>query len=110
VDVQALVHGEIILILRERGHARPAIANDDALTAELGLSSSDVARLITRLTAALGVDPFARGFTASQLQTVGDLCRSYRAREPAAAGERAGTDALRASRDRARARRGPWAR
>ena len=77
-DVEQVVLGELRLILE--GQRKPAgrISLDDGLDADLGLSSSDLVGLVSKLTAKLGTDPFKRSASITDVRTVGDLCRLYR--------------------------------
>jgi acyl carrier protein len=76
-DVQQVVLLELRLILEEGGKPAHPIALDDGLDADLGLSSSDLVRLVSNLTAKLGTDPFKRSASITDIRTVGDLCRLY---------------------------------
>lgn len=76
-DVQQVVLVELRLILEEQGKPPHPISLEDGLDADLGLSSSDLVRLVSNLTAKLGTDPFKRSASITDIRTVGDLCRLY---------------------------------
>lgn len=82
-DVERVIRDEIGLLLRERHRPGAWVARDDGLE-ELGLASLDVVQLAVILAARLGVDPFQRSASITDVRTVGDLCRAY---ERALAGE-----------------------
>lgn len=105
-DVPSLVRRELLTTLREQGKVVAALADDDALTATLGLSSSDVIALSARLTTRLKLTASIR---LDDVRTVMDLCRacsSARHGRSHASAEMRELDAVR-QRAWARARRGP---
>lgn len=104
-DTEAVICAEILRVLREQGKDAVEVSLEHALNAELGLSSSDVVGLVSVLNAKLQVDPFNQLVAVTDVSTVGDLCRVYEKALGGAARPRAATDELRASQERARARR-----
>jgi len=82
-DVERLIRDEIGLLLPERRQPGAWVAREDGLE-ELGLASLDVVQLAVSLAARLGVDPFQRSASITDVRTVGDLCQAY---ERALAGE-----------------------
>jgi acyl carrier protein len=77
-EIEALVHDRIRAVLRERfGEAR-AFLGSDKLNATLGLTSLDLAFLVSDLEAELGVDPFAELVSITSVRTVDDLTDAYR--------------------------------
>jgi acyl carrier protein len=76
-QVESLVHDRIRAILQERfGETRP-FAGSDKLNATLGLSSLDLAFLVSDLEAELGVDPFAKLVSITSIRLVDDLVHAY---------------------------------
>jgi acyl carrier protein len=76
-QIEALVHDRIRALLQERfGDARPFSASDK-LNATLGLSSLDLAFLVSDLEAELGVDPFAKLVSITSVRAVDDLVHAY---------------------------------
>ena len=85
-DIQTIVHARIRAILEDRGDENILIAGDDKLNATLGLTSMDLALLVSELEAELGVDPFAKLVSVTAVRSVDDLVAAYRlAFAPAAA-------------------------
>ena len=92
-------------IIEQKGQPAPTIENHQRLTADLGLESLDVAKIVAVLEVELEVDPFAQLVAITDIRTVGDLTDAYRralSGETASAAE----PSLDASRQRAAARRG----
>lgn len=104
-EVEAVIREEILCVLREQGKDAVEILFEHALNAELGLSSSDIVGLVAVLNAKLQVDPFNQLVGVTDVSTVGDLCRVYEEALGGAARPRAAMDEVRASQERARARR-----
>ncbi|MBX9789163.1 MAG: hypothetical protein K2Y37_09640 [Pirellulales bacterium] len=102
---EQLIHFVVRRIIEQKGQPAPTIENHQRLTADLGLESLDVAKVVAVLEVELEVDPFAQLVAITDVRTVGDLAEAYRR---ALAGETAATaePALDASRQRAAARRG----
>ena len=103
-DIDVVVRTEIRAILHGHGRDVGEISDRDALSAELGFSSSQLAELVSRIGFVLQSPPVTRVTAITDLVTVGDLVRAWR-RALAAESSLTGPDELRASRDRARARR-----
>jgi acyl carrier protein len=76
-QIESIVHGKIRAILAERGEEVAAISGTDKLNATLGLCSLDLALLVARLEAELGVDPFAKLISITSVRSVGDLVHAY---------------------------------
>jgi acyl carrier protein len=76
--VEAIVHEQIHAILREQSRDVPKLSAKDKLSDTLGLSSLDLATLISELELALDADPFAELVPVTSLRTVGDLVQAYR--------------------------------
>lgn len=71
-----IVRAAIARVLADTGRTAPALADDDLLGAEgLGLDSLDLATIVARLDAELGIDPFASGGHA--FRTVGEFVALY---------------------------------
>ena len=99
----AMVRDALEQVLRECGKAMPVLADDLRLDADLGLSSFDVTTMLTRLTACLDAERAGQVMAETDIATVGDLRRAFRAAfDGGVSGER---DELDASRRRAEARR-----
>jgi acyl carrier protein len=76
-EIETVVHDRIRAVVRERfGEAR-TIAASDKLNATLGLTSLDLAFLVSDLESELGVDPFAKIVSITSVRTVDDLVRAY---------------------------------
>jgi acyl carrier protein len=108
-QIEALVHRRIRALLEERfGEAR-AVSGGDKLNAQLGLTSLDLAFLVSDLEAELGVDPFAKLVSITSVRSVDDLVHAYhKAFFPQA--EADGADGLAAAAERAELRRARRAR
>lgn len=104
-DSDKVVEAEIGRFLAATGRGAGKIDHGERLSESLGISSFDLAALVTSLNAKLSVDPFrtARAFT--DLRTVEDLCRAYRPQPPGASASSGGDEALEASKRRAESRR-----
>ena len=102
LDVNTLVANELRSFLEAEGKPSGDITPRAILTEELGLSSAEVALLVARIGARLGLTP--RGTSFTDVRTVGDLSSLY---QPASLAEprRSDTDPLESSRRRAEARR-----
>ena len=77
-EIEAIVHSRIRAILEDRGDETIVIAGGDKLSATLGLTSMDLALLVSELEAELGVDPFAKLVSVTAVRSVGDLVAAYR--------------------------------
>ena len=64
-------------VVREKSPEIEAIAADQALVEDLGLTSLDLARIIAKLELKLGVDPFSSLVPVTSIRTAGDLCAAY---------------------------------
>src|SRR5215470_10453972 len=95
-DVSALVEDEVRAFLIQAGKRPVHITPRAVLTEELGLSSAEVAALIARIGARLGLAPRATSF--ADVHTIGDLAALYQSR-------RSDDESLERIRRRAEARR-----
>ena len=78
-QVETIVVDKIRAILAERGTPPPASLSRAAkLNANLGLSSLDLALLVSELEFELGVDPFAKLVAITSVRTIDDLVNAYR--------------------------------
>ena len=102
LDVNTLVAQELRSFLEAEGKPTGDITPRAVLTEELGLSSAEVALLLARIGARLGITPRTKSF--SDVRTVGDLYSLY---QPASLAEprRSDADPLESRRRRAEARR-----
>jgi acyl carrier protein len=76
-QIESIVHGRIRAALAERiGEVGP-LSGTEKLNATLGLSSLDLAFLVSDLEAELGVDPFAKLVSITRIRSVEDLVRAY---------------------------------
>jgi acyl carrier protein len=78
-QVEAIILDKIRAILSERG-GPPAVSlsRSAKLNANLGLSSLDLARLVSELEFELGIDPFAKLVPITSVITIDDLVNAYR--------------------------------
>jgi len=97
-DVSALVEDELRAFLIQEGKPPARLTSRTVLTEELGLSSAEVAALIARIGARLGLAPRATSF--ADVRTIGDLTSLY---EPES--RRSDDESLERIRRRAEARR-----
>jgi acyl carrier protein len=77
-QIEQKVHEVVVRVCRQRSPDLAKVDNSQRLTAELGLSSLDFARVIAILELELGADPFNCGVPVTDVRTVGDLCDAYR--------------------------------
>jgi acyl carrier protein len=76
-QIESIVHGRIRAALANRiGEVGP-LSGAEKLSATLGLSSLDLAFLVSELEAELGVDPFAKLVSITSVRSVSDLVRAY---------------------------------
>jgi len=76
-QIETLVHGRIRAILQERSGEAQNFSGSDKLNATLGLTSLDLAFLVSDLEAELGVDPFAKLVSITSVRSVDDLVLAY---------------------------------
>src|SRR5262249_56725823 len=77
--VEAIILDKIRAILSERGGPPVvSLSRTAKLNANLGLSSLDLALLVSELEFELGVDPFAKLVAITSVRTIGDLVNAYR--------------------------------
>jgi acyl carrier protein len=78
-EIADIVHEQIRRVLVDRfGQAKP-FSGQDRLNGTLGLSSLDLAELVVALEDTFGADPFAKLVPITDMRTVDDLVRAYRA-------------------------------
>ena len=65
------------MLLAEHGRSPDGVSLDDALEADLGLSSLEIVGLIESIADALTLDAFASAASITDIRTVEDLCRVY---------------------------------
>jgi acyl carrier protein len=75
--VENVVHEKIRVLLEERGNDVPAIHGADGLNGVLGLSSLDLAIVVSELESAFGVDPFSKIVSITSIRSVDDLVEAY---------------------------------
>ena len=102
-DIASLVRSEILAALRAQGKSAATAADDDELTATLGLSSADIIALSTRLATRLQI---GGSIDLADVRTVADLCRAGARAQRNGSHASAEMQELDAVRQRARARRG----
>jgi len=76
-EIESVVHSRLRAVLQERSGEPRAVAGSDKLSATLGLSSLDLAFLVSDLEAELGLDPFAKLVSITSIRSVDDLVRAY---------------------------------
>jgi hypothetical protein len=76
--VEQVVYRVLLRIAQQRTPGVLRVENGQRLTAELGLKSLDIARVIALLELELGADPFAHLVAITDIRTVADLCEAYR--------------------------------
>ena len=102
--IEAEIETQVHAILSEKQRPIRKLAATDKLNDTLGLSSLDLAILVSELELSFGADPFAQLVPITDVRTVGDLVRAYGLAllpdQPAAKAD----DGLSAAADRARQR------
>jgi acyl carrier protein len=76
--IESIVHDRIRAVLAERDGERVALSGADKLNATLGLSSLDLAVLVSELESEIGIDPFAKLVSITSVRSVDDLVSAYR--------------------------------
>ena len=104
MDVDRIVLDEVGVLLAEHGQSGDRVSLDDALEADLGLSSLEIVRLIESIAAALTVDAVASAVSITDIRTVEDLCRVYRDVLAGGSRDAAAIEALRQRQAEAQAR------
>ena len=108
-QIETLVHDRIRALLHERfGEPGAWAIASGKLNATLGLSSLDLAFLVSDLEAELGVDPFAKLVSITSVRSVDDLVHAYQQAffpEPEKADDALATAGARAELRKARRRR-----
>jgi acyl carrier protein len=77
-QIELVVHDAIRSVLAERSDEIPRFSGGDKLNATLGLTSLDLAFLVTELEIQLGIDPFAKLVPITSIRSVDDLVHAYR--------------------------------
>jgi acyl carrier protein len=77
-EIEVVVHDAIRSVLAERVAEVARLGGGDKLNATLGLSSLDLAFLVSELEIQLGVDPFAKLVSITSVRSVDDLVHAYR--------------------------------
>ncbi len=76
-EVKEVILAVLRGVVREKSLEIEAIAADQSLVEDLGLTSLDLARIIAKLELKLGVDPFSSLVPVTSIRTAGDLCGAY---------------------------------
>ena len=76
-DIEQAVHNEITHILNEKELSMDALTNDMTLNAAIGITSLELARLVSVLDDKFGVDPFMELIPITSIRTIGDLMHAY---------------------------------
>ena len=84
-QIERKVHEVLLRVGQQRNPGLVKVENGQRLTAELGLTSLDFARIIAILELELEADPFSCQAPITNLRTVGDLCEAYRRAQTAPA-------------------------
>jgi hypothetical protein len=75
--IEEIVRQTITDLLKRNGKSLGLLDNDCPLIA-VGLTSLDLAALISMLERKLKADPFLEAVAITEMRTVGDLCHAYR--------------------------------
>lgn len=76
--IETVVEEQIHSILREKSRPVRKLSPADTLSDTLGLSSLDLAILVSEMELAFDADPFAKLVPITSVRTVGDLVHAYR--------------------------------
>ncbi|HLB42178.1 MAG TPA: acyl carrier protein [Gammaproteobacteria bacterium] len=76
-EIEHSIHGEIVSILGENNVHVEAISNESKLNSELGMTSLELARLVSVLDDKFSVDPFMELIPITSVRTIGDLVSAY---------------------------------
>lgn len=76
-ELEQAVHNEIMHILNEKELSIHALDNDMTLNATIGMTSLELARLVSVLDDKFGVDPFMELIPITSIRTIGDLINAY---------------------------------
>jgi acyl carrier protein len=77
LKIEKIVHDEIEHILYEKNLINKNICNEVKLNTELGITSLDLARLVSLLEDKFNIDPFMEMVSITSIRTVGDLVNTY---------------------------------
>jgi len=105
-QVETIVLNKIRAILAERGTSPTvSLSRGAKLNANLGLSSLDLALLVSELEFELGIDPFAKLVAVTSVRTIDDLVKAYQLAMSTEAQPKNPDDGLADARRRAEKRR-----
>jgi acyl carrier protein len=105
-QIESIVHGSIRSVLADRvGEEVVRLSGSEKLNATLGLSSLELATVVVRLEAELGVDPFAKLVSITSVRSVDDLVHAYQQSFFPELRRHGEDDAVAAAVERARTRR-----
>lgn len=108
-EIETSIQQEILRVIEEKAGpaegSSPAITPDSRLGPDLGLSSLDLAQLVSLLEVSLQADPFQSLVPITSVRTVGDLHQAYGKFFSGEQGAPEGEEELQASQARAEARR-----
>src|SRR5215475_1106239 len=77
-QVETIILNKIRAMLAERGTSPTvSLSRGEKLNANLGLSSLDLALLVSELEFELGIDPFAKLVAVTSVRTIDDLVKAY---------------------------------
>lgn len=76
-DIEEVILQATLKIARRRRPGLTSLSKEQALIADLGLESLEIAELVATLEMATDQDPFAKDIAIVSIKTVGDLCRAY---------------------------------
>ncbi len=102
--IEAEIEKQIHAILTEKSLPVRKLDSRDRLSDSLGLSSLDLAILVSELELSFGTDPFAQLVPITDIRTVGDLAKAYRLALMPEPTKKTETDELSQAADRARRR------
>lgn len=77
VHIEKIVHEEIQHILHENSIFNKIIDNEIKLNSGLGITSLDLARLVSFLEEKFNIDPFMELVSITSIRSVGDLVTAY---------------------------------
>ena len=77
-SIESVIEEQIHIILEEKSRPVRKLSSANKLNDTLGLSSLDLAILVSELELAFDADPFAELVPITSIRTIGDLVNSYR--------------------------------
>lgn len=102
--IEAEIEKQVHAILAEKALPLRKLEKRDRLSDTLGLSSLDLAILVSELEVSFGADPFAKLVPITDIRTFGDLVEAYRLALKPDPKHKADADDLAQAADRARRR------